>query len=544
VDRSMRGGAFAAEKASAPRRRGEAREHSCSCVLPAICYGLLIVAWVIDLITPQLFVAAILLNGPIALSSLALNPKLTRNLIVLAEIANVVAGYTNGLQAGRHWDPIAIGDRVLLAASFLLVGVLTSRAQVSARNAGESDARERQIVRERALRHAMEHVRASLNMELVLRTAVREAHVLTGADHVIIAVRASSFDLADRYEMSTGDTDVMLSREPLGSEFSSLIERARESKRVVETDPTHPLGRLLGMAALTAVLDVEGIDISLILTWPTHLPGIEERAAVADFVDNLSVAVQQARLFIRLAEQNEEIVRQRNELQARSDVIRDIVYALAHDLRTPLAAADLTMSQALNGAYGELPERYRSVVRTSIGSNADLRRLVETLLLVARYESGEDSHTFAKESLMPVLTRIVEELRPIAEIKGVNLALMPPQHDVQLVIDADEIRRAVTNLVANALDATPEHGHVEIAVREENGDVRVEVDDDGFGVPPERRSALFQRFGGVRAGGGTGLGLYIVRRIAEKYGGRTEYAAREPRGSRFSIVLPRIQAFE
>ena len=90
-------------------------------MLPAICYGLLVVAWGIDLVTPQLFVAAILLNGPIALSSLALRPQLTVRLIVLAELANMVAGYVNGVQAAHHWDAIALGDRGLLAASFLLV---------------------------------------------------------------------------------------------------------------------------------------------------------------------------------------------------------------------------------------------------------------------------------------------------------------------------------------------------------------------------------------------------------------------------------------
>ena len=71
-----------------------------------------------------------------------------------------------------------------------------------------------------------------------------------------------------------------------------------------------------------------------------------------------------------------------------------------------------------------------------------------------------------------------------------------------------------------------------------NGCLTVSVIDDGYGVAADRRAALFQRFGGVRSGGGTGLGLYIVRRIAEKYGGRAGYEPREPRGSRFFIELP------
>jgi hypothetical protein len=114
-------------------------------VIALLCYALLVVAWVIDLFTPQLFVAAILLNGPIALSTLVLRPRFTAQLIVLAEIANVIAGYVNGAQAGYHWNPIAIGDRILAGASFILVGVLTIYTQDTARQAGEVAERERSV---------------------------------------------------------------------------------------------------------------------------------------------------------------------------------------------------------------------------------------------------------------------------------------------------------------------------------------------------------------------------------------------------------------
>jgi len=499
--------------------------------MAALCYALLAIAWVIDLVTPQLFVAAILLNGPIALSALALRPSLTIRLVVLAEIANVVAGYVNGLAANHHWDGIAIGDRLLSAASFLLVGTLTLRAQQSARRAGESAERERQIERERALRRAMEQVRASLNTEVVMRNAVRAAKRITAASSVLLVTRATSLDVPDLYEAVEGD--VTLRRMPLSPEIASVIENARTRGRAVTVGANDPLASMLLESVTAATIELDNGLVALIIGWGSRTPSAEEQEAVQDFADNLAVALQQGRLFIRLAEQNEEILRGRSELQDRSDVIRDIVYALAHDLRTPLVAADVTMNQALDGAYGELPERYRHILETTRVSTASLRRLVETLLLVARYESGEDSRQFRREAVSPLIERVTAELQPVAQAKSVQLTVQPVPADATIEADEDEIGRALTNLVANAIEATPAEGSVNVETTVGAGMLNIAVVDDGYGVPPERREALFQRFGGV-----TGLGLYIVRRIAEKYGGRAGYEPREDRGSRFFVELP------
>lgn len=158
------------------------------------CVVLLVVAWILDLLTPQLFVAAILLNGPIAISSLALDSRFTQLLVGLALLCDVSAGYANGLHDGHHWDVIAIGDRIISALSFLLVGGLSIATQRSAARAGELAARQERAARERSVRRAIEIIRASVNPELIERAIVREAQGSLAVDAARLYVFSPSID--------------------------------------------------------------------------------------------------------------------------------------------------------------------------------------------------------------------------------------------------------------------------------------------------------------------------------------------------------------
>jgi signal transduction histidine kinase len=514
-----------------------------------LCYGLLVVAWIIDLFTPQLFIAAILFNGPIALSSLALQSRLTTSLVIAAEVANAAAGYYNGVVAGHHWNGIAIGDRLLLAASYVLVGYLSVKTQEYAREAGVSAGRMAQVEIEKALRIAIGRVRETLNVELVQRAITRESVALLGASKATLIVRDAPFTAPLIFVYAQGDRDVAVERHPLSTEIASLAARAGDADDVVFVTANDALGRL----TLDALGAAEALVTSIRATGAAEYVLIESanvgEAFVADapttlraFSQQAGMALEQAHLFTRLGQQNDEIARQKDELGDRGDVIRDIVYALAHDLRTPLSAAHVTMKQALSGAYGELPESYLTILRTALAANDDQRRIVETLLLVARYEAGEESTLRERIDCEELASRIVAELRPVAEIKGVEISTDFQTRSLETMGDPHEIRRAITNLIANAIDATPSGGHVIVRGYRTGQSLAIAVEDDGYGVPEGRREGLFQRFGGSRAGAGTGLGLYIVRRIAEKHGGSVSYAARAPRGSTFTMSLPVLES--
>jgi signal transduction histidine kinase len=510
-----------------------------------LCYGLLVGVAILDLLTPQLFIAAILSNAPIALSSLALKSRLTMSLVVAAEVANALAGYVNGLHAGSHWDAIAIGDRLLLAASFVLVGYLSVQAQEYAREAGLSAGRMRQVDVEKALREATGRVRETLNVELVQRAITKESVALLDASRALLVVRQTPFTAPLVLTYRAGDSDLSVERPALSTEMTSLIARASEADDVFALSANDLLGRVtlerLGAedALVTPIRAYGAAEHVLIATANAGKPFVVDAlTTLRAFAQQAAMALEQAYLFTQLGERNEEIAKQKDELSGRSDVIRDIVYALAHDLRTPLAAAHVTMTQALSGAYGDLPERYRGILSTALAANSDERRIVETLLLVARYEAGESSTVRERIACADLVARVTEELRPVAEVKGVELHADLTSDPLPCVGDPHEIRRAVANLLANAIDATPRNGHIVARGYREGDKIAIAVEDDGYGVPEARRAELFQRFGGGHPGSGTGLGLYIVRRIAEKYGGEVRYAPREPQGSTFTLIFP------
>jgi signal transduction histidine kinase len=508
---------------------------------------LLLAAFGIDVATPQLFVVAILFNGPIALSSLALDSRFTRVLILAAIVLNGIACYANGVHDGYRWEAIAIGDRLIAALSFLLVGGLSIATQASAARAGELAARQDRAARERTVRRAVEVIRASMNPELIERAIVREAVTSLGIDTALLYVFEPNLDEPATYRASVAsgrEVDVTTERPP--APILSFLHRIAEDRESIAfVRETDALGRLLldtlGAPHAIAAALIEHASLYGVLVLLRESAPFEAHfdEGLTAYVDQAAIALAQAALFVQLAERNEELASANVALQERGDVIRDIVYALSHDLRTPLSAARMTMRQALDGAYGPLPDAYREILARTIDSNDELQRLAETLLLVSRYESGERSTRRERVDLAALARDVASELEPLW--RGKHVALRVVSSDAPAVSgDERELRRAIVNLVANAITWTPAERAVDVRIEARDGATILVVEDEGYGVPEAERAHLFERVreAASRQGAGSGLGLYLVRRIAESHEGRVAYAPRPQGGSIFTLSLP------
>ena len=211
----------------------------------------------------------------------------------------------------------------------------------------------------------------------------------------------------------------------------------------------------------------------------------------------------------------------------------------AHELRTPLTALKGGIEVSLRSVRSA--DEYRSVLRSSLEEVERLIRLAEDLLLLSRATAGPE---VPRESvdLEPLLLDVCDVGVRLAQGTGVSVRI----DDIAPAVvkaDALALRRAVLNLVENAIKYTPEGGKVELSLAVADGHATAAVQDTGLGIAPEDQARIFEPFvrldaARARATGGTGLGLAIARAIAVAHGGTLTVESRPGAGSRFALSLP------
>jgi signal transduction histidine kinase len=274
---------------------------------------------------------------------------------------------------------------------------------------------------------------------------------------------------------------------------------------------------------------------------------------------------------------NEEVKR-KEELQIMADKLAsandqlrkldnaktEFISIASHQLRTPITAIKGFASLLIEGTYGELSDNVKGATEKIYSSSERLVALIEDLLNVSRIESGRMQFAFERADVQKLIKELYDNFILIAKTKEFFLEMKLPENPLpEIVMDYTKIRELVSNFVDNALKYTEKGGVVITAEMKENGVVidengfvipdkisefgkmiRITVKDTGIGIPKEEIPYLFKKFSRGKDVsrlhvGGTGLGLYVGKAIAEAHHGQVWVESEgDGKGSSFIIEIP------
>jgi two-component system phosphate regulon sensor histidine kinase PhoR len=236
------------------------------------------------------------------------------------------------------------------------------------------------------------------------------------------------------------------------------------------------------------------------------------------------------------------------KLKEMDQMKTDLMSMVTHEIRTPLATVRGFAQILLKGGIpAEKSSEFLGIINRQ--SNR-LVNLVNDFLDISRIESGRQAITKTPFEMDKLVQNSITDLRPLAEEKNIELRYNPPAGPIPEVFgDRNLLEQALINLVSNSIKYSPKGAYVEVSLTQENSHLRVDVKDNGLGIPKEALPRLFEKFYRVRCDDrkdiiGTGLGLSLVKQIVEVHGGHISVQSEHGAGSTFTFTVPLKSAGE
>lgn len=235
-----------------------------------------------------------------------------------------------------------------------------------------------------------------------------------------------------------------------------------------------------------------------------------------------------------------------SELRRLDAIRRDFVANISHELKTPIGALSI-LSEAVLEASDDKEAVEKFAGRMQIEAKR-LTDLVQEIINLSRLQDGDPLKNAQPYSMSDLINQAIDESRLTAEKRKISLLFIPTT-DYFVLGDRSQLEMAVSNLVENAINYSPDSTQVAIVLTCKDKLVEISVTDQGIGIPEKEIERIFERFYRVdparsRATGGTGLGLSIVKHVATNHGGDISVWSNEGSGSTFTIRLPEFTETE
>lgn len=233
------------------------------------------------------------------------------------------------------------------------------------------------------------------------------------------------------------------------------------------------------------------------------------------------------------ANHREELERLKNEF----------VSTISHELRTPLTSTQGSLGLVVEGMTGDVPGDMKAMLDIAYTNTLRLSALIDDLLDMQKIESGALRLEWSVVELFPVLQEAIAKSEPQGSRPDVRFLIKESVPGAKVFGDKNRIGQALMNILSNAVKHSFPHRSVDIAMRRNNGAVRVSVTNAGDRIPDEFRKTIFDKFtqadsSDTRERGGSGLGLSIAKGIINKHGGRLDFTSDAKEGTTFFFELP------
>ncbi len=276
--------------------------------------------------------------------------------------------------------------------------------------------------------------------------------------------------------------------------------------------------------------------------------------------DEIAIAIQNALAVQEIREFNstlqQRIENATKELRASNSILRQLdktkdefVGMASHQLRTPLTSVKGYISMVLEGDAGKVSDMQRKFLEEAFMSSERMVRLIDDFLNVSRIQNGKfiiDKH---EVDLSKVVEQEIDSLSPSAKMRNLKFVYKPATDVPTINIDEGKIRQVIMNFADNALYYSHDNTEIAINLSVEDGDIVFTVKDTGIGVPISEQAQLFSKF--YRASNarkqrpdGTGVGLYLAKKVIDAHGGKVIFFSIEGKGSMFGFRIPIDQKVE